>query len=307
MRTAHASMTRWARHATSALRLCLAWSLGLLSAAGLAAIPSPVLHVIYPQINERPPSDYGFQILKLALEKSGKPFQLTLSRDRMNQERARAELAAGTISVVDFGTSIDFESRFDAVYFPIDRGLSGYRLCIINRDKAAAFAGVRSLGDFRAFVTGQGIGWSDARILVHNGIEVVSAEFESLFRMADAGRFDCFPLGVEEVHGFLDKYRALAPNSIVEDALVLRYRFARLYFVRKGNTSLQEALTKGLAEAFADGSFQRTLDANMQFRDALQKSHLQSRTTIPLDNPDLSERFRQIPEKYFYPLGTPSR
>jgi len=258
-----------------------------------------VLEVIYPQSEERPTADYGYQVLQLALRKSGQPYRLSLSKLKMNLERTRAELRAGNISVCDFGTGQTFEDMFLPVYFPIDRGLSGYRLFIINKAQAPDFAAIRNLDDLRRKVAGQGRGWSDVQILNYARIRVHIAEFDDLFRMVDAQRFDFYPLGVEEIYPLLARYQDLAPNSIVEQTLVLHYPFARLFFVRKDNTALRDALLLGLQRALADGSLQRLLNNNAAFSEALKRANLKHRTLIEIDNPTLSPTFRAMPQEYF--------
>lgn len=262
-------------------------------------VSAAVLDVVYPQAEERPPEDYGYQVLQLALSKSGQPYRLSLSSYKMNLERTRSELKAGTVSVCDFGTGQAFEQMFLPVYFPIDRGLSGYRLFIINRALAPAFAQIHDLAGLRKKVAGQGRGWADTLILEAAGIHVRTAEFDDLFRMVDAQRFDFYPLGVEEVYPLWSRYRALAPNSIVEKTLVLHYPFARLFFVRKDNTALRDALLLGLQRALADGSLQRLLDGNARFSGALKRADLKHRTLIEIDNPNASPEFKAMPRAYF--------
>lgn len=258
------------------------------------------LNVIYPRIEERPPDDYGFKVLTLALVKSGMPYSLSMSVQKMNQERARFLLEQGVISVLDAGTSSEFEARFDAVYFPVDRGLSGYRLFLINKEMANDFAHLQTLDDLRTMAAGQGPGWADTKILAAAGIKVKTAEFESLFRMVNAKRIDFFPLGAEEIFALLDRYKVLAPDIMVEPHLGVQYPFARLFFVKKGDTRLREAIQLGLQKAFADGSFQKLLESDPRFQDSVLRANLKARTLIQIDNPNLTRAFRQIPKEYFY-------
>lgn len=258
------------------------------------------LHVIYPRIEERPPDDYGFKLLELALKKSGAPFMLAMSEPKMNQERARHLLDQGDISVFDAGTSAEFEARFDAVYFPIDRGLSGFRLLLIHKDAQQDFAPIQSLAELRRMSAGQGPGWADSKVLTAAGIHVKTAEFESLFRMVNARRIDYYPLGADEAYTLLERYRALAPDVVIEPHLVLQYPFSRLFFVRKGDTQLRDAILSGLQKAFADGSLLRFFEQDERFHTSLQRAGLKQRTVIGLDNPYLTPSFRQIPKEYFY-------
>ncbi|SFV01492.1 substrate-binding periplasmic protein [Pseudoduganella namucuonensis] len=253
------------------------------------------LNVVYPRIDERPPDDYGYKVLELALAKSGVPHALSMSKVKMNQERARLLLERGEISVLDAGVSADFEARYDPVYFPLDRGLSGYRLLLIHKERAPDFARIRTLGQLAEMTAGQGPGWADIKILSAAGIGVKTAEFASLFRMVNAKRIDFYPLGADEILPLLERYRAQAPDVVVEPHLALHYPFARLFFVRKGDQELRDAIHAGLRKAFADGSLQKLLDLDIRLRD-----NLRERTIIQLDNPNLSNAFRQIPREYFH-------
>lgn len=280
------------RENTLALLLALWWPLQAVAA----------LNVVYPAIEERAGDSYGYKMLKLALDKSGIPYQLSVSPGKMNQERARKALEDGTISIFDTGTSREFEQRFQAVYFPIDRGLSGYRLFIISQKLAPQFAAVKTLADLRKRSAGQGPGWADTRILQRAGIAVMTAEFASLFRMVDLMRFDFYPLGVEEIYGLFERFQPVMPNSMIEPTLALHYPFGRLFFVRKGNKVLHDAVQAGLEKAFADGSLQALLEADELFK-SVARADLAHRTIIELSNPYLSEQFRSMPAHYFYKAG----
>jgi ABC-type amino acid transport substrate-binding protein len=258
------------------------------------------LRVVYPNEEGRADQNYGAQVLALALAKSGIPYTLTIHPDRVNQERARLMIEEEQISVYDFGTSADFEQRLLPVYFPIDRGLLGYRLCVIHRDNAAAFASITSLDQLRAKTAGQGVNWSDTAILRYAGITVHVAPWESLFKMVESKRFDFFPLGVMEASTLLNESKALAPNAIVEPHLVLIYPFGRLFFVRKDNTALRDAIQSGLEQAFADGSFQQLLEDFWSL--SLTTVNLKERIQIRISNPTLTPAFLNIPRQYFYDM-----
>jgi hypothetical protein len=228
----------------SVLWCCCALALGAAAAPAWAA-----LNVIYPRIEERPRDDYGYKVLDLALSKAGVAYTLSMSRLKMNQERARTLLEEGVISV------------FDA---------------------------------------GQGPGWADITILRAAGIGVKTSEFELLFRMLNAKRIDFYPLGADEIFGLAARYRGQAPDIMVEPRLALQYPFARLFFVRKGDGALRDAIYAGLQKAFADGSFQNLLEADPGFHASVARANLSARTVISIPNPNLSESFRQIPREYFY-------
>lgn len=272
---------------------------GLWLAAESSPAGLPVREVIYPAITERAAGDYGYKVLDLALSKSGRPYRLRLTTQTMNQERARQLLLSGGISIMDCGTSQEFEDKFRTVYFPIDRGLSGYRLLIVKRGGSAATPAFRNLADLRGKTAGQGVGWADNAILEHAGIRVKTAPFESLFSLVELGRVDFFPLGAEEVFGFLERYRNLVPSGVVEPRVALHYLFGRLFFVNKKDAELQNMVMAGLTKAFEDGSFQALLGSDPFFQNALVQAHLKERTIIELENPNLTAAFGRIPKQYF--------
>lgn len=257
--------------------------------------------VIYPNLNGNGADNLGYRMLELALAKSGKPYSLSLHPMAVNDERARALLRRGEVSVCDFGSGAEFEKTFSAVYFPIDRGLLGYRISLIHHSLEAEFARVRNLTHLQRFRAGQGIGWSNNAIMQAAGIAVVTGPtLESLFPMLEARRFDFLPLGLNEVYGFSEQYGDFAPSMVVDAHTLLVYRFARLFYVRPDQTELHASILLGLKRAFADGSFQKLLNADPSVRRALLRAKLSQRDTITLDTPLLTEAFQAIPDEYFF-------
>lgn len=262
------------------------------------AVAAP-LHVIYPRVTANGEDAFGYRVLKLALDESGVDYRLSLTRATMNHQRAREMLRSGLISVFDFGTSPAFEEEFTPVYFPIDEGLNGWRLFVIKRSRQPDFDKVRNIADLRRMEAGQGP-WSDSYVLAESGIRVITAPFPSLFKMVAAGRFDFFPLGVNEVYSLLDQYLPTAPGLTVEKHIVLIYPFGRLFFVRKDDQKLHDIIQAGLEKAWAKGTFQKLFNNDPSFRQALKNAHLSKRLHIRIPNSLLTHRFRQIPKKYFF-------
>lgn len=266
------------------------------------AIPRPVrLSVIYPNLDGLGEGSLGYRVLRLALEKSGRAFQLALTPEPTTHVRARQQLMLGEIDVVDFGTSADFEHRFQALYFPIDRGLNGWRLFVIRDQSQARFASVRDLAGLRQFSLGQGHDWSDVAVLQAAGLKVQQAgSMQSLFRMLSAGRFDAVPLGLNEVQDLMLQARGDAAGCTVEGTLALTYPFARMLFVRRGNEMLRDALQVGLQRAFDDGSFAAQFHALPGNDEAALRERLSGRRILRLPNPTLSAEIARMPARYFF-------
>lgn len=276
--------------------------------AGLAALPwaaraaAPVrLSLVYPNLDGLGERSLGYQVLRLALEKSGRPFSLTLTTEPTTHVRARQQLLLGEIDVVDFGTSEDFEQRFQALYFPIDRGLNGWRLFIIQSRLQSRLAAVHDLAGLRRFTLGQGNDWSDVAVLQAAGFRVERAgSLVALFRMLAAGRFDALPLGLNEAYEMLGQVRSDAPDCVIDRQLALAYPFARMLFVRRGNELLHDTLRRGLQRAFDDGSFHALFHGLPGNAETSLRERLAGRRILRIDNPTLSAEVRRIPEHYFF-------
>lgn len=273
----------------------------------LSATPLfPQIRVVYPNINGIGKDSFGYAVLKLALDKSGVDYDLSFDNDPMTNERIREQIKNGKISVADFGTSPLYEMTLQAIYYPIDLGLNGWRLMAIRKDRQDDFRNIGNIEDLTRLTAGQGQGWSDTEILRKAGLQVVEApHIDNLFRMLNAGRFDYFPLGANEILSLLTTYRSQCPDVIVEKSLVLVYPFGRLFFVRRDNIPLANALNKGMKKAMEDGSFLRLFRERSSARDLEALSGLNKRTKITIDNPFMTKAFRNIPRKYFYPQMQP--
>jgi hypothetical protein len=273
-------------------------SLFLCGATSLAAEKS--LNVVYPNVNGLGQDGFGFRVLRLALQKSGEPFELTFDQQSSNNERIRLRLAQNKVSIADFGTSREFEEIYRAIYFPIDLGLNGWRIFLINRKGAFRPDNTWGLSELLAYKAGQGAGWSDVRVLRDAGLSVEEVpDFENLFKMLALNRFDYFPLGANEVHFLKELYDQEAPGLEVEEDLLLIYPFARFFFVHKDNEALHDAVYLGLTRAFEDGSLKALYTQETAMQNFLLKSDLLNRKKILIENRYLTIEFQKIDTKYF--------
>jgi hypothetical protein len=92
------------------------------------------------------------------------------------------------------------EAALLPIRIPIDKGLLGWRIFLVNRAKADQFAAVKTLDGLRPYQAGQGHDWPDTDILRANGLKVQgSANYDGLFKTLQAGRIDYFPRSVVEI------------------------------------------------------------------------------------------------------------
>ena len=146
------------------------------------------LNVIYPRDSGRDKEhSYDFQLLQLALEKSGVPFELSLTDHEMNEKRARLMIAnnQGDVTVMSAGTRIEFENELKAVFIPLYGGLIGHRIFIVHKDNVDKFSNVKSLNDLRKFNAGQGFDWPDLDVFEQAQLPVFAEEYPVLFRLVE--------------------------------------------------------------------------------------------------------------------------
>ena len=248
-----------------------------------AATPSPV-SVAYPSagpIDERR-SNYYVELLKLALAKSDGHFVAVPSNDPSTATRVLIRLARHEGVDVFWGpTTSQLEQDFRAVRVPLDKGILGWRLLLINRDDAKRFASIDSLAQLQTLRAGQAAEWSDTQVLRDNGLSVITApQYRNLLTMLVARRFDYFPRGIVEI---VDEARQ-HPELAIEAHLALHYPVCTYFFVAQDNEPLAKQIESGLLRARADGSFDKLFErynaAALHLAGLDQRRILQMRNTV---------------------------
>ena len=255
----------------------------------------------YPNLHGIGESTIGFAVLKLALDKAGKDYQLTIDLRDVNQNRARFMLETGQIDVLDIGFSPEDIDKLEPIYLPLEMGLLGWRVFIIHKDTARRLSSVRTLEDLKSYTFGQGQGWSDVKILENSGLSVITApKLSNLIDMVQVKRFDLLPLGATEAYRFLDLFKDKGDRLIVDNAITLIYPFARFFYVRKTDRELKQAIEVGMEQALSDGSLLSLLKSHPFSRDVFERANLSERVQIRIETPNLTEGFKSIEPKWWF-------
>jgi len=243
-----------------------------------------------------------FQVLKLALEKSGGDWQLKPSpKGFMNENRSKALIATGDgVDVGWYGTYQELETELLPVRIPINGGLLSWRLMLIDGNRQSEFDAVHSLDDLKTLTFVQGEGWGDVAILRAAGLRVDTGPYDDLFRLIGAGRADAFPRGAVEAFFEREERVAEIPNLEVEKKLVIHYPFVRLFFVRKDNQDLHDAIYAGLVNAHADGSYKALFQNHPDNKMVLKQAGLDTRRRIDIENPFMTPETAAIPDQFLY-------
>lgn len=268
------------------LGLCL-----LLMTLGFSAQAGTTLY--YPQVlHQDARNDYYLALLKLALEKTADEGKLTPQphAEPLSQNRAVRMLSGDEpkLSVMWSMTTPEREDQMRPVRIPLLKGLMGFRLLIIREQDRERFADIKNKQQLAELTAGQGEGWPDAKILLANGLDVVTpANYSSLFEMLALKRIDYIPRGVNEPWQELESYPE--QDFAVDSTLLLYYPSAHYFFVHRGDQSLAERLERGLERALADGSFDQLFYGHPINAKAFERAGLVKRRLLRFDNPLLPE------------------
>jgi len=259
--------------------------LAMLLVNPLGGLRAEVVRYPLPEAQGDQRLEYPRQLLELALSKTNTVYRIEFPSTRMNQERQAQELEAGrNLDVAPIPSSAERESRLLPIRIPLNKGLLGWRIGLVRKGEESLLAKVKHIDDLQAFRIVQGHEWPDTTILRANGVKVLTGpDYDGLFKMLEAGRFDYFPRSVMEIWSELD---ANADHLGIERRVALHYFYDSYFFVNKKNTKLAMDIERGLEKAIADGSFDRLFQRH--WGDALRKARLDERTVIEMRNPLLT-------------------
>lgn len=263
------------------MRYCLALCL---LACCLAATARPLIYLRHQAQAGDPHYAYMQSVLDLAIRESGADYQPRPSEMVMVQSRALDEMRrnSGIVDLVWTMTSVERERELLPVRIPLDRGLLGWRVGLVRRARIGLFGGVNNLADLKAFEAGQMHDWPDTAILRDNGLKVATTDqYESLFRMLAADRFDYFPRSLIEVKDEWSTHRDL--DLAIEPAVLIRYPTAMYFFVSRQRPELARALETGLEKAVKKGSLQALF--RQAYSGTLKELDVAGRRVIELRNP----------------------
>lgn len=288
--TCHAPETTPRRPRVWPFRTTLAWCWAFAAAPLLAAEPARApVELVYPRPESASDTRYQdlIDLLRAALEHtraSDGPYLLRPSGAQMNEARQLLQLQQGKeLNVVWSSTSIEKERVLLPLRIPLRKGLLGYRIALIHKDAQARIDQAQTLGDLRGLRIGLGVGWGENELYAANGLSVVPAQYDSLFRMAARQRFDLFPRGISEVFKEYELHRQDLPELVVEQHLLIQYTWPYYFFFNKKDAALQRRVETGLRAMMRDGSFDAIFEKYN--RADIQRAHLAGRRIIRINNP----------------------
>jgi len=277
-------------------KLLLRISFGLLLLGNMPTVSAAEMVYIYhlPESKNDHRYDYHWEVLKLALEKTSDrygPYVMKPADSVMTEARQLEEIknATGKLTVLIKAANREYEQALTPVRIPLDKGLIGYRVFLINRKDQPKFAAISTLEELKKLTVGQGAGWADVEVWKANGFQVMTGgNYDGLFSMVVSGRFDFFSRGMVEVIEEFDQRKDKMPDLHIEETICVYYPWPFYFYFPKTEEgkALAARVEEGLLQVFKDGSLEPIF---LKYHgEALARFHLKDRKIFRLRNPLLS-------------------
>lgn len=233
-------------------------------------------------------------------------YEIRHTTQAMDRKRLLYELeAGGRVNLSAKASQSEWERRLLPIRIPVDKGVNGYRIFHIRAADQERFSHVRTLDELKALRVGVQLGWSSLPIYrAHHFSMVTGNNYEGLFAMLAARRFDYLPRGLADAFIEHDVRHQQYPSLAIEQRLLLYYPFPMYFFVTPKMPELAARVQSGMQAIVADGTLDRLFYA--EYADLLLRSDLCQRRLLKVSNPELSVQtpFEKA-EYWFDPQRTP--
>ena len=234
------------------------------------------------------------------------PYELRTSPIRMERARLLEEMRSGAlVNLSAQVTSEEWEHALIPIRIPVDKGLAGYRISLIDGRNQARLSQVQTLAQLKAIPLGVGRQWSSTAVLEHAGFKVVEGNSQAgLHSMLAAERFLYFPRGLDEAIYEQANNVAAFPALALERDLALYFPLPRYFFLARGQAHLAQRLEYGLQLLLEDGRFDRIF--HEYYDDVIAQVGLRRRRVFSIPNPYLTPETPLSNKAYWYdPLAKP--
>ncbi|VUD68137.1 hypothetical protein TDB9533_04005 [Thalassocella blandensis] len=232
---------------------------------------------------------YEIDLLHLILDKTIEEFgpYVSVPAPTMGHLRGLMSLSQNTypnfVRTFGYQDSLVEDRPLTPIYYPVYRGLLGYRTCFLSKKIQSQFAQVKTRAELIRYTHGYGNGWGDIDIMRLGGIPVVSvSSYAGLFRMAAENRVDLFCRGSNEVFTEYQNNSDI-PNLAYDKSKAFYYSFPHFFFTHESNKKLIARLTRGFQIALDDGSLIKLW--HQHFDESLHFIQLEKRQIFYFNNP----------------------
>lgn len=279
-----------------------------LAAALLAAGHAAAMDVVIfdqPVNNADRRREYANTLLRAVMERTAPefgPYQITHATVHMERPRLFAALKEGKlVNLTAYPATPDWMRELKPVPIPIDMGLQSWRIFLIEQKSQPALRQANTLEQLAQFKAGAGSAWATLQSLQEAKLRVVTgSNYNGMFQMLMAGRFDYLPRGVNEIFAEYDTYRPAHPTLAVEETLLLHDQIPSLFFVSPREARLHQRITAGMEALLKDGTLERLVLS--YHRNDLRRAKLCARKRFELPNRQLDPALFRRMELWLNPF-----
>lgn len=256
-----------------------------------AAQPVKLWHENYERIETR-------AFVQLALQKAAPEYGEFKLTPVVIDSQAHAMSALQNHETIDLAvaaTDKTWEASLLPIYIPLDKGLLGFRVCVIKPTQRPLFANIVSVADLKSHQIKLGVveSWPDRFVYQHYNLHTVTTKaLPDLYDKLYGNDLNCISRSVFEVDNELVHH----PEFMVEENLAFVYPSADIIYVSLTKPKLKEAIEYGLKRAIDDGSYEALF--NKLYGDVLKRHAFYYRKMIIMHNPDVGERAMEAINRY---------
>jgi hypothetical protein len=243
---------------------------------------------------------YYLEVMELALQKTLKShgaYQLRVLPIGQNIKRALLSAKSGQYENYFVRQSVSYEllQEMAAVPFPLDLGITGYRVAFTSEKIKQELMQIKTLAQLNQFSIIQGLGWMDTDILQANGFVVeTGSSYKGMFHMVANNHLDLFTRGVNEFYQEWKSHQYIKKLTF-DESIALYYPLPRFFFTAQKNRSATQRLYKGLVIAYHDGSLIKIWQKF--YAQSVAFAQLENRLIFTLENPfiqDIDKSYEQF-------------
>jgi len=227
-------------------------------------------------------------LLSAALEAS-RPrygdYELQIAELRMERERLLIEMTRGELVNLSAQTTTEqWERTLIPIRIPVDKGISSYRISLIDGQQQAMFSAVKTLAELKKIPLGAARQWGSTAVFKQAGFEVMQSNSAvGLHSMLAAHRFQHFPRALDEAVFEQEKYARQFSRLSIEKSFTIYFPHPRYFFVGGDQRRLAERLEFGLQRLIDNGRYDQLFH---EFYDELiRKTNLDKRRVFRIANP----------------------
>lgn len=268
--------------------------------------PQTTVKIVLPKSESDVRYSYYLDLLKLSLDKTTSKYgtyKFETEFADVTRQRLATYLADGSsyVDVIWTGTNIEREESMLPVRIPLLKGLKGYRLLIINKEREKDFDKITNINDLKKLVGIQGVDWPDKDILLASGFKIeTNPNYNGMFLMVHNNRVDYFPRAINEPFDELKLRPDL--NLTIAKKIMIYYPLPNYFFVNTKKAELRNRIEEGLNIAIKDGSFDKLFYNHPSNKEVFQKVDFKNVKIFNIENPYLTEETKRVmnDKKYIF-------